>query len=71
MKMYLEIIEQLSDEEMGVKQPQILRIEVQTEDEALLILDSICALFEGLNITKKIHFCKHEEGLPCEVKEII
>lgn len=71
MKIYLEVNEQLSDEELIIKQPQTMRVEVQSEEEALLILESIIALFEGLTITKKIHFCQHEDGLPCQLKEII
>ena len=70
MKQYLEIIEQLTDEENLIKQPQIIRIEVSSKEEAiekLLIYESI---FEGLNYIKRYHICNHEAGQPCEIEEL-
>lgn len=71
MKIYLEINENLTIEEAQFKQPQNMRVEVQSEEEASLVLASIISLFEGLDITSRIHFCNHENGLPCQLKEII
>jgi len=71
MKMYLEIIEQLSEEEMGFKQPQSLRLEARDERDAERLLKLNIGQFDGLTVIKRIHSCQHEDGLPCQLKEII
>lgn len=63
-KKYFEIIEQLTDEEMLTKQAQIVRIEVQDEQEARKKAVLYENVFEGLNYKKfyHIHRVNKEEG---------
>jgi len=70
MRMYFEIYELLSEEEMFTKQPQQIRIEITSEDEADTLLQQYEPLFEGRKYVAQIHYCYHEEGKPCEVKVI-
>jgi hypothetical protein len=67
-KNYLEIIEQLTEEEMLIKQPQEVRIEVSSKEDAIEKLDIYEPAFIGLNYVKRYHICKHEEGQPCEIE---
>jgi hypothetical protein len=55
---------------MGVKQPQTLRLEVKSEKDAKMVLKNNIIQFEGLTVIKRIHSCYHEEGLPCNIKEL-
>ena len=68
MKLYLEILEQLTDEESLTKQAQTIRIEVSSKDEAISKLTTYEPDFEGLNYVKRYHKCYHEEGRPCEIE---
>lgn len=70
MRMYLEIFEQLSEDEQFIKQPTNIRIEVISKEEAIEKLPQFEPLFIGLNYTKRLHTCRHEEGLGCEVEEL-
>ena len=74
IKKYLEIIEQLSEEEMLEKQPQIVRLEVKDETEAKSKLKEYEPAFKGLKYTKRIltqkHFQDADRNQPCEVKEL-
>ena len=69
-KSYLEIIEQLTDEEMLTKQVQIVRLEVKDEQEAKEKADLYEGVFEGLNYKKffHVHRVNKEEG--CIVNEL-
>jgi len=71
MKKYLEISEELSEEELLEGQPQFLRIEVASDEEAIQKANEYKSLFVG-NFTYQIHTCNHssEGNLPCEVTEI-
>ena len=68
MRMYFEMYELLSEEEMFTRQPQQIRIEIVSEDEAQKYLQQFEPLFEGKKYEARIHYCYHEEGKPCEVK---
>jgi hypothetical protein len=68
MKQYLEILEQLTEEESIVKQPQTVRITVASKEDAIEKLDVYEPAFIGLNYIKRYHICKHEEGQPCEIE---
>ena len=68
MKQYLEIIEQLSAEEKFIKQPQQIRVEVNSKEEAIEKLPQFELLFEGKNYIKQLHKCYHEDGKSCEVE---
>ena len=70
MRIYLEIIEQLTEPEMFIKQPQQVRIEVISKEEAIEKLPQFEPLFEGKNYIKRLHTCRHEEGLGCSVEEL-
>ena len=67
---YLEIEEQLSEEEAFTKQPRTLRIEVKDEDEAYQLYEKYKELFSDCNYVARIHYCHHDEGKPCELKII-
>jgi len=68
MRMYFEMYELLTEEEMFTRQPQQIRIEIASEDEAQKYLSQFEPLFEGKKYEARIHYCYHEEGKPCEVK---
>ena len=70
MRMYFEMLELLTEEEMFTRQPQQIRIEIASEDEAQKYLSQFEPLFEGKKYEARIHYCYHEEGKPCEVKVI-
>jgi len=70
MRMYFEMLELLSEEEAFTRQPQQIRIEIASEDEAQKYLQQFEPLFEGKKYVAQIHYCYHEEGKPCEVKVI-
>ena len=70
MRMYFEMYELLTEEEMFTRQPQQIRIEIASEDEAQKYLSQFEPLFEGKKYEARIHYCYHEEGKPCEVKVI-
>jgi len=69
-KKYLEILEQLTDEESLIKQAQAVRIEVSSKDEAISKLSIYEPEFEGRNYIKRYHICNHEEGQSCEIEEL-
>ena len=70
MKQYLEIIEQLTEEESFIKQRQEIRIEVSSKEEAINKLDIYEPAFEGLTYIKRLHICYHEEDQPCVIEEL-
>ncbi len=70
MKLYFEIIEELTEEEALIKQPQIVRLEVNSKEEAnekLLIYEP---LFVKRNYVKRLHKCFHEEGQSCVIEDL-
>ena len=67
---YLEIIEQLSDDELATRQPQTLRVECATEDKCLNYYKLVRGLYSDIHYIARIHYCRHDEGKPCSVKNI-
>lgn len=70
MKVYLEIQENLTEEEQQIKQAQSIRIEVADKAEAISKLAIYEPAFKGLNYIKQVHFCKHEDGQSCTVESL-
>ena len=70
MRLYLEILEILSEEEELTRQQQMLRIEVKSKEHAMEVLKVVEPLFRGLKCEKRLHYCYHDEGKPCEIKPI-
>jgi len=70
MHIYLEIVEKLSEDESMVKQPQELRIEVSSREEAVKKYEELKHLFEGVSYVARVHYHYHDEGKPCEVEVI-
>ena len=70
MRLYLEIIEQLSEEELLTRQPQILRIEVPDEDKGLNYYKLVKNLFSNIHYIARFHYCYHDEGKPCRTELI-
>ena len=69
MIIYLEITEQLSDEQenQGI-QPAFLRVEKQSEQECIdMALQIVPILFAGKQVTANIHICGHDEAMPCQL----
>jgi len=69
---YLEIIEQLTEEEMLEKQPQIIRIEVKNKTEAKTKSKQYESVFKGLKYKKQFHIHKHSKGgnIACEIEKL-
>ena len=66
---YLEIVEQLSLEDLQDKQPAMMRIEVADEDEAREKYPDYEGLFSGKKYLVKYHVHRHGDcGLPCTVE---
>jgi len=66
MKTYLEIYEVT---EMGVEPTvESVKVEAVDREEALSLLSTYEPAFAEVTYVKRIHTCKHEEGLPCEVE---
>ena len=67
-KYYLEIKEQLTEDEMLTKQPQEFRKEYATLEASQAASPEIEAmLFEGVSYKRQVHVCKHEDGAGCEI----
>ena len=69
-KKYLEIIEQLSDEEALTKQAQMIRFEVQDEQEAKEKAKVYEGKFAGLKYKKYFHIHRLSEEEGCVVNEL-
>lgn len=69
MKKYLEIKEQLS---IGsIKEAKIVKIEVNSKEEAIEKLKEDEKSFKGLNYTKMYHICNHgKTNQPCTVEKL-
>jgi hypothetical protein len=68
MKKYLEIIEIVEDE--TINQPQMLRIEVESFDEAKQKYLEYKDVFESLTTKAQYHEHDHENNIPCVIKQI-
>jgi len=70
VKIYLEIMEKLSEEEMLTHQPQQFRKEVASKDDALKLYEQVKPIFADVSYIAQIHYCRHDEGKPCETELI-
>lgn len=70
MKTYLEIQEQLTEAELQIKQPQIIRIEVKDKAEAAKKLAVYEPVFAKLKHIKQIHYCGHEDNVACRLETL-
>jgi len=66
-KYYLEVYEELSEEESFTKQPQQFRKEVGSVEEGKALYETVKSLFEGLTVIKRVQLCNHDTGGSCEV----
>lgn len=67
---YLEIEEQLTLEQMATKQPQQLRIQAASKEDAINKLPLYEPAFAGLRYIKRVHYCNHDAGNACIVEAI-
>ena len=70
MKLYFEIEEILTEEEMLTRQPLTIRVELSDESKAEGYLKLFRNFFSGRKYVARIHYCYHDEGKPCEMKEL-
>ena len=68
MKMYFEMIEDLTEEERLTRQPLQIRLELRDEAKAPGLLKLFSTHFAGRRYHAQIHYCYHDEGKPCRVK---
>ena len=68
MKYYLEMNETLTEEQMQTVQPQTLRLEVVSKEEAVEKATQLEWMFAGKEYVKQLHVCRHEDGQPCEIE---
>ena len=64
-ELYLEINEDLTDEELQTKQPLSARVQVSDRDDASAKLKLLEIFFEGRSYTRRLHTCNHDTGAPC------
>ena len=67
MKVYIEAFEITEEGE-----PDFIRIDVTdlTDQEKKDILNAIREYFADKKYVLQVHYCRHDEGKPCEVKTI-
>lgn len=66
---YLEIIEELTEEEEITREPQIVRLQVKDEAEARELAPKYEPLFAGKKYKVQFHIHKHSKGTnePCNI----
>lgn len=67
---YLEIIEELTEEEMLIREPLMIRVEVKDKNEAIQKAQELESLFTGKKYRKQFHIHYHQENMPCEIEEL-
>lgn len=72
MNNYLEIRQQLTEEQATIWQPIEVRKLVADETEAREMLVTLVELLglEGETYTANLHICRHEEGGECELIDL-
>jgi len=68
MRTYFEMFEELTEEEMLTEQPQMIRLEISDEREAEKLLKEYEVHFRDRKYQARVHFCRHEDEEPCNVK---
>ena len=77
MKQFLEIIEQIQDDnprKIG-KLPKVFKVEVKDKAEAVRRLKREMIGFKGLKVEKRLHICRHietgeSENQPCSIEKL-
>ena len=66
---YAEIIEELTEDELLTKEPQMLRVEGKDETEARQLVEKYEPMFAGIKYKKQIHIHRHAAtgGKPCRI----
>lgn len=73
MKMYLEIQEKLIGDEVFDRLPEIIRVEVESEEDAVVTareLESLMKCEKTILFHQHFHSKNPDENQPCSVKEI-
>ena len=72
MRIYLEILEKLSEEESLERQPQQFVKEVSSREEAIKLYNQIKPIFSGISYVARIHYHKHsrEGNEQCQIEVI-
>lgn len=73
MNNYLEIRQTLTIEQSAIWQPIEVRKLVIDETEARQVLPNLVQMLglEGENYTANLHICRHEEGVQCELIDLL
>ena len=73
MNNYLEIKQQLTEEQSAIWQPIEVRKLVIDETEARQVLPNLVQLLglEGKTYTANLHICRHESGEQCELIDLL
>lgn len=62
---YLEINEELTEEDALSRQPLGLRVSVGGREDALTKIPVFEPFFSGRQYVKELHTCNHDGGTPC------
>jgi len=68
MRIYLEAIEKRENIEGEGEELDFIRLDATDKDEQEVLNDLKSLLDPNKSYTIRKHYCKHEEGLPCEVE---
>ncbi len=68
MKMFFEMEQLASEEELLTTQPQFIRIALESESDADKYLKQFEPIFAGMKYVARIHYCRHDEGKECSIK---
>lgn len=70
MHIYLEIEEQLDPKDTLIKQPQQIRVQVASKEDAIIKLPIYEPAFASLVYIKRVHYCNHDTGQPCTTEAL-
>ncbi len=62
MRLYLEVLQTMTEEEMLLGQPQSVRLEVSDRADAIETLKEVRKRFVDLKWKAFFHSCRHEDG---------
>ena len=68
MRIYLEAIEKRENIEEGGGELDFIRLDTTDKDEQEVLDDLKSLLDPQKHYIIRKHYCKHDEGLPCEVE---
>ena len=69
VRYYAEIIEELTEDELLTREPQMLRIKCKDETEARQLVKKYEPTFAGIKYRKQVHIHRHAAtgGKPCRI----